>query len=141
MILRYRAHRGCIAAVPKLKAHHAVLVNSLCELYGKCQEGDDEVVWMHTIFLLIADRHGVEEARRLFARLGTPKFGIDSRRNIIAALYEGSGESKSEFSRKFAAATGAPGAAGVRRYLDRALREIARQERKARLGHSAKKES
>ena len=66
---------------------------------------------------------------------------LTSRRNIIAALYEGSGESKSEFSRKFAAATGAPGAAGVRRYLDRALREIARQERKARLGHSAKKES
>ena len=65
---------GRIVAVPQLTDHRRALIDSLAALYGKCQESDDEVVVMHTFFLLIACRHGLEEARRLFAYISKPKF-------------------------------------------------------------------
>ena len=77
----------------------------------------------------------------LFAYMGTPKFVIDLCANLIASLYKTSGLSKSQFSRQFAATKDAPSPAGVRRYLDRALRKIANAEKKASLGHSSKKVS
>ena len=137
MTLR-KAHR--IVAVPQLTPSRVGMLDTLSELYKKCDD-DDETFMMHAIFLLVVDRHGLEEARRLFAYMGTPKFVIDLRANLIASLYKTSGPSKSQFSRQFAATKDAPSPAGVRRSLDRALRKIANAEKKASLGHSSKKVS
>lgn len=122
-----KTHR--IVAVPQLTPHRVAMLDTLSELYKKC-DADDETFLMHAIFLLIVDRHGLEEARRLFAYMGTPKFAINSRGNVIVALYQASGLSKSEFSRKLAATKGAPGVTGVRRALDRALKKLRHSSKK-----------
>jgi hypothetical protein len=65
--------------------------------------------------------------------------------NILVSLLEASGLSKAEFARKLAkfkhTPTGDASELGARRYLDRMLREVARERRKASLGQSAKRVS
>lgn len=127
-----------MVAIGQLTPRRKAMLNTLSKLYRECDD-DDETFLIHALFLIIVDRHGIEEARRLFEYMGKPQFGIDTRHNLLVTLYEHSGLNKAEFSRKFTAAPGAPGVAGVRRDLDRALAKIAKAERKAGLGHSSKK--
>jgi hypothetical protein len=136
--------RGCLVLNTKLTPRRKAIAHILSKAFSESDD-DDAFFFAQTFFMNLVDRFGLAGARAMFAFLASPTYAKENRRNILVSLFEASGLSKAEFARKLAkfkhTPTGDASELGARRYLDRMLREVARERRKASLGQSAKRVS
>jgi hypothetical protein len=127
----------------KLTPLRKAVAFTLEKLFAHCTANDDFLFLLQVVHQNAVSRCGFDEARSIFTDLGSAEYAKNIQRGIVVATFEASGLSKAEFARKLAefkfTPTGEASEAGARRYLDRSLREAARERKRMALGQSAKK--